>query len=364
VVRVPPHVLRPAAEFREPPVVRYLNALSRLEMYSLLQRAGMEPDGEPKGVLSPTGEHTSWLEDDQLLLGLRFLTWSYHEPPGFNVIDPQLIHRVRLAVADDAIQPDETLSLFRQEVFAQPRSVLPIFASDHWTVLSVNVDVAERRVTQVRYRDSLTVESDPCRQQAAFVLSWLSESAVLPERQNHTFQKLGSAECGFWVILWAEDELLEHLGAAPLARGVPQPRLPALRTKLACLTRKLAAEQDRLRAQREAEVEKALLRHSKATQRAEAAARQTGARAAAAQAALEAARGLDETFGVFSEDMLSDHAKLMLQRARERENLYLRGCSRCRYDGNGCLSCSGEKCYSHFMRKESEAHILKMLEKI
>jgi len=73
---------------------------------------------------------------------------------------------------------------------------------------------------------------------------------------------------------------------------------------------------------------------------------------------------LDETFGVFSEDMLSVHAKQMIERARGVEAIQLPGCSRCRYDGNGCLSCSGEKCLRHFMKKESEAHVLNMLEKI
>ena len=80
-------------------------------------------------------------------------------------------------------------------MLSKQRSLLPIYASEHWTLLSI--DVADGAVTEARYRDSLTIVSEPCREKAAEVLKWLSDTVELIQRQSYTFQKVGSALCVF-----------------------------------------------------------------------------------------------------------------------------------------------------------------------
>ena len=89
---------------------------------------------------------------------------------------------------------------------------------------------------------------------------------------------------------------------------------------------------------------------------------QNSAKAEAARAALAAQHSLDESLGSFTEDKLSEHAKGQIALVRHRAELHLPGCSRCRWDGNGCLSCSADKVLRYYMRKEAHEHVLRMLE--
>ena len=71
-------------------------------------------------------------------------------------------------------------------------AAIPVWASDHWTLLMLTRDDVTKDDWMVEYRDSLTIQSDACARTAKKLLEIASAATgkdlVLPERCNQCRQ--------------------------------------------------------------------------------------------------------------------------------------------------------------------------------
>ncbi len=131
------------------------------------------------------------------------------------------------------------------EKYLQAPLVLPpVQAGGHWTLLVLHRRGAE--TWRCRYYDSLTVESDLCRETAHEVLQHLGLGDLqLPARENQAFQTPGSNTCGSYVLHWVEAEVREHcLKEGPCSAGWPEAKQRA--TRLHRLGRLLQTERKKV----------------------------------------------------------------------------------------------------------------------
>jgi len=167
--------------------------------------------------------------------------------------------------------------------------------------------------------------------------------------------------CGFWVLVWAEDEAAEHSGEGPAARGLPQPRLKDARARLVTLTKLLEAEQKKGEADQEDERAKYAKKLAQAKEKAKALAAKNSSKKDAAEAALQAvellAAGGTDAAGGFSAANLSEFARASILRAASGVGV----CSKCRWQ-SGCLNCDRDKAQRHFLEKERLQWALKRLQ--
>jgi hypothetical protein len=123
---------------------------------------------------------------------------------------------------------------------------MPIYSCDegprHWTLL-----VVRRREGAVvlKYYDTLAIEHNGCRKNAAIVLKMiLGEKAEVPRRWN--VHKQRDAECGWTVLHYAEENLREYRGEESPAYGLPEAgRLKQMRTWLTGWCKTLEATREK-----------------------------------------------------------------------------------------------------------------------
>jgi hypothetical protein len=151
-----------------------------------------------------------------------WLQWSLSLPSTCRFVDPLLLHYWMDFGLEESAVNDNRLKALKTEFIADAVVCLPVNASDHWTLAVVNMQQKE-----VRYYDSLAVESEACFLRADAVLTKLKHHleslawipAVMPHRVNSV--KQGPLECGFFVMWWVEAECRSRLGEGRNRRGWP-----------------------------------------------------------------------------------------------------------------------------------------------
>ncbi len=130
--------------------------------------------------------------------------------------------KMAAAAPDNAAEADSiaaaleaTKQTLRTQLMSPNVVFLPIFADDHWALLTVKKDEAGVRLLE--WRDSLTQESQHCRAAASQILEACfvpaaMESCTLPPRCNSARQGVGSGTCGAFVLFWIERVSLQHVG--------------------------------------------------------------------------------------------------------------------------------------------------------
>jgi hypothetical protein len=348
---------------------RSQSGLSRLDKQELLSKCGLTLTADDHSVeeLRAVTQATTLLDDHQVHLGLHLLAWGWGQGAlkGLRFVDPLLSKRLLLSLQDTC---PEVTATQRQALLSHKqgakRLLVPVFgdAPGHWTLLSLEL-AEDGSLSAVRYRDSLQDQHSGCTAAAEQLLSILSEGQhlALPARSNWTYQAAGSDMCGFWVLVWAEDEAAEHSGEGPAARGLPQPRLKGTRARLVTLTKLLEAEQKKSEADQEDERAKYAKKLAQAKEKAKALAAKNSSKKDAAEAALQAvellAAGGTDAAGGFSAANLSEFARASILRAASGVGV----CSKCRWQ-SGCLNCDRDKAQRHFLEKERLQWALKRLQ--
>ena len=197
--------------------------------------------------------------------GLWLLKWSYEANLlGFNWLDPVLSMRYILSKEnqDEDRQTElETCILSckskRLQVLVPGGKVKSgTMGSGHWSLLSMDFD-EEGSLLEVRYRDSLSSQSQVSRNNAHLILSIFDAARQVPDRCNTSFQPAGSALCGWWVLAWCEAEAAEFIGEGWAAREWPDELIKKCKSRLQTFHSGLKGELKRLEADSKAAEEKA-----------------------------------------------------------------------------------------------------------
>jgi len=274
-------------------------------------------------------------------------------------LDPILVMRFVLSAAakeDHALTLRETI--LRVSRLSEPEKlVVPIPAgavkkgemgSGHWTLLSM--DFSEGKLTEVRYRDSLTGASAPNRVNAQAVLSLFDAQRQLPERCNLSMQPMGSAACGWWVLAWAEEEYAERYGAGFASLGWPQAIAQRWKTRLGTFHATLRVElqkqkEDATKAEEKAKKELQLL-----LAKAKIAGLKTAAKQELLETALKAKKNLESAEWIehISVADLPEDMKALIAKVAETNYGV---CSKCRWT-SGCKDSPNNK--KHIFIRVSE----------
>jgi hypothetical protein len=143
-------------------------------LYGLLEKPGE--------VVLLTSEKTNWLEDQSLEFGLSLLRWNFpsRAKQRWSFVSPTLSHRWQQA--EDPGYKAKCSQVLKAQCKAAELVLLPVFSSDHWVLLVL--DMRDEEVFSVRYFDRLKEPSDSCRFAAQLALSYLSEKAAVPVRHS------------------------------------------------------------------------------------------------------------------------------------------------------------------------------------
>ena len=182
------------------------------------------------------------------------------------------------------------------------------------------------------------------------MLALLAPGKQLPERQNAVYQVPGSAMCGFWVLLFAEDAVAEFIGEGPSSRGWPADRVGQTQARLVVFTRALAAELTKARAELTLQKIKVEQKLEQDRVRALALGRKHKSDMDALAARLTSQTLLGEGATFRREDLSAEALGKIVQ----LEAYGLKVCSRCRFS-SGCLSCNATKAEKYYMAKEAKA---------
>ena len=145
-----------------------------------------------------------------------------------------------------ALDKEKRLNVLRHYWAIADILLMPIYSCEegprHWTLL-----VVRRREGAVvlKYYDTLAIEHNGCRKNAAIVLKMiLGEKAEVPRRWN--VHKQRDAECGWTVLHYAEENLREYRGEESPAYGLPEAgRLKQMRTWLTGWCKTLEATREK-----------------------------------------------------------------------------------------------------------------------
>ena len=244
---------------------------------------------------------------------------------------------------------------------------MPIWSSDHWTLLVVDAALQE-----CRFYDSLHTPMESCW---IFADSLLTELKKLPEmqwlpqacpkRQNHCEQ--GPLECGFFTCWWMEEEVRRACGERPFCRGYPKILGPGGQRELLCsvfetlekANQKMQDEQKML-ADADAAAEKAFNDKAAADAASLGVAFKT-LEQQATEAMLKKDVGVPIVFDVEKEGGLEFWAEQMLEQhllfaAHEADALRVKDkgagvCSSCRFSA-GCFRCFWPKTVRYWKNKQ------------
>ena len=102
---------------------------------------------------------------------------------------------------------------WRGKLSGKIAAAIPVWASDHWTLLMLTRDGVTKDDWIVEYRDSLTTQSEACANTAKKLLEIASAATdadlVLPPRCNTCMQPRMSGTCGFYVAHWIDAKMRE-----------------------------------------------------------------------------------------------------------------------------------------------------------
>jgi hypothetical protein len=185
----------------KPPLWKQLT-LSRHVKFELCLKSGLiseDPDADtPPEELEPiTAEvlKKGLLDQHLSLAGELLMSWHWASNKRghlIRIVSPCLIQRLWLCRNAKTAVEMAVLEELRKALrahFEGPEALVlaTIWASGHYVLLCMRFEEAELR--SVRYVDSLTEPSAPCRFRAQWALSMFStEPEVLPERHNAVFQ--------------------------------------------------------------------------------------------------------------------------------------------------------------------------------
>ena len=114
-------------------------------------------------------------------------------------------------------------------------AILPVWASDHWTLLLLSRKDPTSDVWTVDYKDSLATPSDACAHTAKKLLEIASAATgkhlELPPRSNRCTQPKMSGTCGYYVAHWIDAKMREIYHNEPeMSTGTPM--LSAMKKRL------------------------------------------------------------------------------------------------------------------------------------
>jgi len=244
---------------------------------------------------------------------------------------------------------EATKQTLRTQLMAPNVVFLPIFADDHWALLTVKKDEAGVRLLE--WRDSLTQESQHCRAAASQILEACfvpaaMESCTLPPRCNSARQGVGSGTCGAFVLFWIEQAVRVHCrGESPCSMKWPLNHIWGLR--LHNILASVKAIQDKTKKQVVRAASKAVALAATFDQG------QANTEEAVALARAHLATQTSDTRnGLLFKDMSLDAQQSL--RNRHNDGDIGNGCSKCKWlkqSKDGCLECVLSKASKHELKQ-------------
>ena len=326
-----------------------LQSLKRSDMQMWLREAALKTLGDDLGddVEVPRADG-SWLLDQHMTVAWLFLQWSL---PGLKAasvsfLRPDVVQSF-IALADPttnleglgdkewlqaAGEMQERRRAFLEAELQKDLVFVPIFAGHHWTL----VEICRLGSLQVKYYDSLQVESAASRQVAEFFLETLLPGVHLPARANAARQPVGTGQCGSYCLHWVEQRCRSHW-----------PTAATWAARLQSLCKALQKEQGKIDEAKLKAQEKQILAEAKAKLAAAKKKMQEGDMKDLAEKAAESL--LKDPAGKPCFENLAANGQCQVLKILEG---YTGGtCSRCR-TGDGCLSCSKWKATRYWLKKE------------
>ena len=350
--------LVPAGGFAGAKKLQPLTKLQKAVKIRFLQEAGLS--GAAGDVVRLPSVEGRDLEEQRLHMVWAFLKWSLGMEETCSFVPPALA-TLYMQVADlEEMSAEDALEMAAaqqqrktalEKLLEKPLVLVPVVsgvgAGAHWTLLVLETE--QDGALQVRYRDSLTLESGACRAAASKFLQLLKGGLELPARINAAYQPLGGNQCGSYVAHWLEQECRVHLKESPCSAGWPTWR--AWASRLHKLAGQLQSEQKQLQVEEKKEEEVA---------------QKLEALQVAAAASAAAKKELDKLLQQLQALALKSGAKMPpagkepclenLSPAAQEQVAWVKAhglglCSRCRWS-TGCLSCSWQKTLKHLLKKE------------
>jgi hypothetical protein len=204
--------------------------ITRLERKDILVNLRLwTSEAEDEEMASYEAVTSDWITDQIMAACIELLKWNFsqHAMPKYIIIDPALAMRLHTSLA--SVEPSDVAysKVLTEAVLSAmqgcKRVIVPIFGGNqmhgHWTLLVID-KTESGDISQIRYRDSLTVLHISCRSTAETFLRVMSPEAKLPLRTNSAFQPAGGL-CGWYVAAWIETELSELNGEGWASREWP-----------------------------------------------------------------------------------------------------------------------------------------------
>ena len=321
-----------------------LQSVKRSDMQMWLREAASKTLGDDLGddVEVPRADG-SWLLDQRMTVAWLFLQWSL---PGLKAasvsfLRPEVVQSF-IALADPttnleglgdkewpqaAGEMQQRRRAFLEAELQKDLVFVPIFAGHHWTL----VEICRLGSLQVKYYDSLQVESAASRQVAEFFLETLLPGVHLPARANAARQPAGTGQCGSYCLHWVEQRCRSHLGG----RSLVWPTAATWAARLQSLCKALQKEQGKIDEAKLKAQKKQILAEAKAKLAAAKKKKKEGDMKDLAEKAAESL--LKDPAGKPCFENLTADGQCQVLKILEG---YTGGtCSRCR-TGDGCLSCS------------------------
>ena len=333
-----------------------LQSVKRSDMQVWLREAALKTLGDDLGddVEVPRADG-SWLLDQHMTVAWLFLRWSL---PGLKAASVSFVRpdvvQAFVALADPttnleglgdaewlkaAGEMQERRRAFLEAELQKDLVFVPIYAGQHWTLL----EISRLGSVQVKYYDSLQVESAASRQVADFFLETLLPGVPLPARANAARQPAGTGQCGSYCLHWVEQRCRSHLGG----RSLVWPTAATWAARLQSLCKALQKEQAKIDEAKLKAQEKQILAEAKAKLAAAKKKKKEGDMKDLAEKAAESL--LKDPAGKPCFENLTADGQCQVLKILEG---YTGGtCSRCR-TGDGCLSCSKWKATRYWLKKE------------
>ena len=346
-------VLDPA--WKKPSPWKTFVSLSRLQKAQLLEAAGLLPlaffDNTDTLLETPVSDNE--MSEQHIHLSSWLFSWNFSKEmmEGVQFLNPYLSKQwqaAKVEKVDDGDVPGQSVSFFEEQIrkIASEATLLLIDPIAHWTLLVGRRDSLESPF-QWLYRDTLKNFSKPALQRA-------KEFAALISGEKPDFQHIESLlqsgeSCAFWALAYAEVEIAQRF-EGPASRAFPPQLVQTWRARVKAFWISLKKEETKQLQQKLETESKEQNRASQQKKKLEQAkAELEKMKNLGSVQAKKAAAALEKNSKFFKVQDLSEESREKIRLA----NLGLSGCSRCRYVSSGCLSCSGLKALSFFIRSEA-----------
>ena len=351
-------VLDPA--WKKPSAWKTFVSLSRLQKAQLLEAAGLLPIAfsDNTDTLLETPASDNEMSDQHIHLSSWLFSWNFSKEmmEGVQFLNPYLSKQwlgAKVEKVDDGDVPGQPASFFEERIrkIASEATLLliPVHTFEpiaHWTLLVGRKDSLESPF-QWLYRDTLKNFSKPALEKAKAFAALISGEK--PDFQ-HIEALLQSGEtCAYWTLAYAEVEIAQRF-EGPASRAFPPQLVQTWRARVKAFWLSLQKEETK-QLQQKLELEsKEQNRASEQQKKLEQAkAELENMKNLASVQAKKAAAALEKNSKYFQVQDLSEESREKIQLASLGDS----GCSRCRYVSTGCLSCSGLKALSYYIRSEA-----------